>query len=155
MPQLNKGGKFVFGKSLIRQDGKIFLPPQAVEEYDICIEGKVYIFTGAKATGGFCITRKGLLGPSQLGNILGDNPFLETYALPEGKLIPYKGRRYGWLTATPGGEVQLTAPLLKALDLTIGMELLCIRSSNIAFTLGARGPLLERARNYSGSLPIY
>ena len=31
-------------------------------EYDICREGRIYIFTGAKATGGFCVTRRGLLG---------------------------------------------------------------------------------------------
>lgn len=51
MPQLNKGGKFVFGKSLVREDLSLCLPPQAVEEYDICSEGRVYLFTGAKATG--------------------------------------------------------------------------------------------------------
>ena len=69
MPQLNKGGKFVFGKSLVREDGSLCLPPQAVEEYDICCEGRVYLFTGAKATGGFCVTRKGLLLPSKLSHI--------------------------------------------------------------------------------------
>lgn len=42
MPQLNKGGKFVFGKSLVREDGGLRLPPQAVEEYDICSEVDVY-----------------------------------------------------------------------------------------------------------------
>lgn len=35
MPQMNKGGKFVFGKSLIRDGFLIQLPPQAIEEYDI------------------------------------------------------------------------------------------------------------------------
>ena len=36
-----------------------------------------------------------------------------------------------------------------------GMELLSIRSSNIAFTMGAKGPLLEKAENYAGESPIY
>ncbi len=48
MPQLNPGGKFVFGKSLVREDLKLQFPPQAVSEYDICSEEKIYLFTGAK-----------------------------------------------------------------------------------------------------------
>lgn len=72
MPQMNKGGKFIFGKSLIRTDGTLRIPPQAMEEYHIADEGKVYLFTGSKITGGFCVTRKGLLHPSKLGHILDD-----------------------------------------------------------------------------------
>ena len=97
MPQLNKGGKFVFGKSLVREDGSLCLPPQAVEEYDICSEGRVYVFTGAKATGGFCVTRKGLLLPSKLSHILTDLPGLMDYTLAEGELVRYKGGSYCWL----------------------------------------------------------
>ena len=44
MPQMNKGGKFIFGKSLIRTDGTLQIPPQAMEEYHIAEEGKVYLF---------------------------------------------------------------------------------------------------------------
>ena len=56
MPQMNKGGKFIFGKSLIREDGSIRFPAQAIDEYHITAEGKVYLFTGSKSTGGFCVT---------------------------------------------------------------------------------------------------
>ncbi len=41
------------------------------------------------------------------------------------------------------------------LNWEIGMELLSIRSSNIAFTMGAKGPLLEKAENYDGKITIY
>ena len=58
MPQMNKGGKFIFGKSLIRSDGVLQFPSQAIQEYNIATEGKVYLFTGSKSTGGFCVTRK-------------------------------------------------------------------------------------------------
>ena len=92
MPQMNKGGKFIFGKSLIRTDGTLRIPPQAMEEYHITDEGKVYLFTGSKITGA---------------------------------------------SASPG------------------MELLSIRSSDIAFTMGAKGPLLEKAENYDGENPLF
>ena len=91
MPQMNKGGKFIFGKSLIREDGTIQLPAQAIDEYAITADGKVYLFTGSKSTGGFCVTRKGLLAPSKLGHILTDTPQLQNYTTRQGEFISYKG----------------------------------------------------------------
>ena len=79
MPQMNKGGKFIFEKSVIHEDGTIQLPPQAIQEYDIASEGKVYLFTGSKSTRGFCVTRYGLLTPSKPGHILTDTPGLKEY----------------------------------------------------------------------------
>lgn len=73
MPQMNKDGKFIFGKSLIREDLTVILPPQALEEYNATLEGKLYLFTGSKVIGGFCVTRKGLLEQSKLGHFLTDN----------------------------------------------------------------------------------
>lgn len=66
MPQLNKGGKFVFGLSVIRPDLTIHIPPQALSEYDAVRDGKVIIFTGSKITGGFCVTTYSLLSNSKL-----------------------------------------------------------------------------------------
>jgi len=37
----------------------------------------------------------------------------------------------------------------------IKMELLSIRSSDIAFTMGAKGPLLEKAYNFHGEIERY
>ena len=59
MPQMNKGGKFIYGQSVIHTDGRLRFPPQAAEEYLIASEEKVYLFTGSKTTGGFCVTRRG------------------------------------------------------------------------------------------------
>ncbi|WP_232050922.1 hypothetical protein [Arabiibacter massiliensis] len=49
MPQISKGGKFVFGTSIVREDGTVRIPPQAADEYRIADEGKVYLFTGSKS----------------------------------------------------------------------------------------------------------
>ena len=56
MPQMNKGGKLIFGESVIRPDGRVQLPPQAVDEYRIASEGKAYLFTESKITGGCCLS---------------------------------------------------------------------------------------------------
>ena len=155
MPQLNKGGKFVFGKSIIHADGRMQIPAQAVEEYRITEEERVYLFTGSKGTGGFCMTRKGLLHPSKLGHILDDIPQLLNYTSKAGDFIKYKGRFYCWADISQTGQIILTKEIMDFLKIKPGMQLLSIRSSDIAFTLGAKGPLLERAENYDGEIPLF
>lgn len=155
MPQMNKGGKFIFGKSVIREDLTLRFPDQAVREYAIASEGSVYLFTGSRVTGGFCVTRRGLLEPSRLGHILADNPALRDCRTGAGEFVRYKGRAYCWCPVREDGVIPLTESMLSFLELRPGMELLSIRSSDIAFTMGARGPLLERAAAYRGEIPVY
>ena len=155
MPQMNKGGKFIFGKSRIRDDLTVQLPTQAVTEYNAAAEGKVYLFTGSKITGGFCVTRRGLLESSKLRHILTDNPTLQNYQTTEGEFIKYKGRSYCWVNISENGIIELNREMMNFLDLKSGMELLSIRSSDIAFTMGAKGPLLEKAKNYEGEINVY
>lgn len=51
--------------------------------------------------------------------------------------------------------IKLPHSTLSVLELQSGMELLSIRSSDIAFTMGAKGPLLEKAHNFQGSIKKY
>ena len=155
MPQLNKGGKFIFGFSVIQPDLSVKFPPQTLLEYDITKDGKVIIFTGSKVTGGFCTTNYSLLSNSKLGHILKDCTALGDCSLPEGEFIQYKGRSYAWLHIDDSGLVKLTQKIMDKLQLSSGTELLSIRSSDIAFTMGAKGPLLDRAYKYSGKVESY
>ncbi len=155
MPQLNKGGKFVFGLSVIHPDLTIYIPPQALLEYDAARDGKVIIFTGSKITGGFCVTTYSLLQGSKLKHILEDCPALRDCLLSEGEFMQYKGRKYAWLTIDKNGMITLPHSALAVLELQSGMELLSIRSSDIAFTMGAKGPLLQKAYNFQGSIEKY
>ena len=155
MPQMNKGGKFIFGKSVIQPDGAVQIPAQAIQEYQITTEGRVYLFTGSKVTGGVCVTRKGLVEPSKLGHILTENPDLLHYTAAPGVFLRYKGRSYCWTTITNDGKIALSKNMMDFLELAPGNALLSIRSSDIAFTMGVKGPLLEKAQNYEGEIPIF
>lgn len=155
MPQMNKGGKFIFGKSLIRKDGSVQLPKQAIEEYEIIRDKKVYLFTGSKSTGGFCVTRMGLLKPSKLSHILTDNPNLLNYTSKYGEFIKYKGRSYCWVDISETGQIILTQGMMDFLHIKPNMQLLSIRSSDIAFTMGAKGPLLEKSEGYKGVISLF
>lgn len=155
MPQMRKRGKFIFGKSLIRDGGIIQFPKQAIKEYDIASEGKIYLVTGSKKTGGFCVSRKGLLASSKLGHILNDNPQLRDYASKEGEFIKYKGRAYAWVSITADGKIYLSDEAMQYLQLKKDMKLLSIRSSDIAFTMGAYGPLLEESFKHDSEIKVY
>lgn len=44
---------------------------------------------------------------------------------------------------------------MKDLEIKVGDRLLSIRSSNIAFTMGARGSLIDKANSYKGKIEVY
>ena len=155
MPQMNKGGKFIFGQSLIKDHGILQFPKQAIEEYDIMADGKVYLFTGSKSTGGFCVTRKGLLELSKLGHILTETPELMEYTAEQGAFIKYKGRSYAWVNISDDGQIALTDEMMKFLKIEPGMKLLSIRSSDIAFTMGAYGRLVEESMRHEDEIPLF
>ena len=100
-------------------------------------------------------TRKELLLNSKIGNILKDNPHLCDYKIEEGECIKYKGRLYGWCNISKAGKLRLNQNMMKTLDIDIGDKLLSIRSSDIAFCMGQKGELIERAKNYQGEIVVY
>ena len=79
-------------------------------------------------------------------------PKLKEGRRSEGELIRDKGRRYGWFNIDKSGVIRMSQDALPELGLKSGMELLAIRSSDIAFTMGAKGPLLEKAYSFRGDI---
>ena len=101
------------------------------------------------------MTRRGLLLPSMLGHILTEMPELLHYEVPEATFVPYKGRSYGWTAISETGEITLAEEMLTFLHLRPEMRLLSIRSSDIVFTMGAKGPLLEKAAQFDVEIPLF
>ncbi|MFC2387551.1 hypothetical protein [Treponema socranskii] len=140
--------------SVIRENGKITFPTPAVEEYKLQKERYIYIVSGSKQTGGFCVMSEPLLSRSKLNHILKENPDLADRTLKEGELISYKGRKYGRLTLKDNG-VYLSPSLMQTLNIKVGDKLLAIRSSDIAFTVGAKGALIQKAHEYTGEIAVF
>ncbi|WP_232050923.1 hypothetical protein [Arabiibacter massiliensis] len=69
--------------------------------------------------------------------------------------MKYKGRSYYWTDMSEDGKITLTKDMLAFLGIVPGDVLLCIRSSDIAFTMGAKGPLVEKACAYQGDIPVF
>ena len=162
MPQLNKGGKYVFGLSAISNRREILFPAETLEQYPVQKEGRIIIFTGSKITGGFCVTSKQLLGQSKLksksclpSSGCSFNPALSQYTIDEGEFVRYKGRGYTWLHISQNGVVRLPENTMRYLNLSCGDILMSIKSSDIAFTMGARGPLMDKVHSYPGHIKEY
>ena len=75
--------------------------------------------------------------------------------IPAGTFVRYKGRSYCWTAVSETGQIRLTEEMLSFLRLKPGMRLLSIRSSDIAFTMGAKGVLLEKAKRFDGDIPLF
>ena len=51
--------------------------------------------------------------------------------------------------------VYLSNDLMKMLEIKVGDKLLAIRSSDIAFTMGFRGSLIDKANNFNGRIEVF
>ena len=95
-----------------------------------------------------------MLENSKLNHILKNFHQLKNFEITNGKPIKYKNKIYAWLNICDG-KVTLTDEILKAFELERKMKLLSIKSSDIAFTMGAKGILLKRANEYKGEIEVY
>jgi bifunctional DNA-binding transcriptional regulator/antitoxin component of YhaV-PrlF toxin-antitoxin module len=154
MPHITKGGKYIFGWTIIRDDGSIFLPEEATKEYRIAENERVIIISGSKATEGIVIAKIEKVNKSGIAHLLSENRKLANFKMPEGELARYKGRRYCWATNNPGGIISLPKKTMEELDIRPKDALLVIRGSNLGFVMGKKGPLIAKARNHP-EIPIF
>ena len=149
MPQLNKGGKYVFGWSIIGSNGQIVFPDKILEEYNLTLGENVILMSGSKRSGAFSLSSKKLLKNSSLSKILKETPQLANYTIDEGSSVKYKGRFYCWLKLHENKSIYLPQKTLDIYNIKEGDMLLSIRGSNIAFDFAIKGPLVERAKEHN------
>ncbi|MBN1538400.1 MAG: hypothetical protein JW908_16810 [Anaerolineales bacterium] len=148
MPQIAKGGKYIFGWSLVREDGRLKIPEEALEEYGFIPGENVILLSGSKTSGGFIVTTKAAIQRSKISNILLEIPTLAEYQISDTKVIKHKGRFYGWTILKPGGVLELPNTTLSIFGVKPGDHLLAIRGSNLGIGMGVRGPIIEAARQH-------
>ncbi len=149
MPQIAKGGKYVFAWSTIRDDGSIVLPAEAAAEYELADFEKVILISGSRSSGGMVVAKAERIAQSAMAAILSDNPLLESFQMREGELLPYKGRMYGWSTVHPGKILKLSSSTMAGLKINPQDRLLVIRGSYIGFVMALKGPIIAAARAHA------
>lgn len=148
MPQLVRGGKYVFGWSKVSGDGGILVPPEALEEYRLLGEHKVILLSGSGTSGGFSLTTLEALQASKLSTLVNALPDLANFRLPEGEILEHNRRFYCWVHLHRGFFV---VPLrtLERYGIKTGDYLLSVRGSGLAIGFLVRGPIFEEARRHS------
>jgi hypothetical protein len=87
MPQLVKGGKFVYGWSEVGNTGKIAIPNEALAEYNLVPPCNVILLFDSTRSGGFTLTATSLLKNSVISHLLAENSKLAGFQLPEGETV--------------------------------------------------------------------
>jgi hypothetical protein len=117
MPQLEKGGKWVFGWVVVRPGIKITIPPEAHREYGFQAGEEILFTRGSRRSGGFGI-----------GRATKFPALLRQRALAQGRM----GRK---------GQVALPSEV----NMQVSDRLLVVRGSGYALGFLAQGPIYEEA----------
>ena len=154
MPQLVKGGKYVFGWSQIGKDGRIKIPDEAFKEYELDRDDKVIIMSGSKTSGGFGLASKRLLENTQIGNSLNKYPNLIHFDIPEGEVIWIEKKLFCWVKMEKMGIVTFSKKLLQSFNLNYNQLLLVGRGSGLAVGFISKGLIYVEAKKHP-ELKIY
>jgi hypothetical protein len=122
MPQLVKGGKWVFGWAVVGSQGELTIPPQAWREYGFRTGDEAVFMPGSRRSGGFGLSTPRLVA-----------------AFPEP--LRAQERVLGRARFDEGGRV--TVP--PEVGVKPGDRLLTVRGSGRALGFVARGPIFEEA----------
>jgi hypothetical protein len=122
MPQLVKGGKWVFGWVIVGEEGTIAVPPEAWQEYGFAVGESVVFLPGSSRSGGFGLSCRRLLENSPLA-LDRDDRVLGRGQIDEPQRV----------TIPAGVGVQL------------GQRLLVVRGSGHALGFVQKGPIYETA----------
>ena len=117
MPQLVKGGKWIFGWVVVQPGIKIIIPPEAYREYGFQAGEEIVFTRGSRRSGGFGIGRADKLPP-----------LLKKRVLAQGRM-----GRHGRVVLPPEVGVQ------------VGDRLLAGRGSGYALGFVAQGPIYKEA----------
>jgi hypothetical protein len=139
VPQLERGGKYVFGWSVLHPDGSVRLPPEAVIEYRFPRQGSLVVMSGSKTSRGMRVGAAARLEGTVLDPVA---------AIPCGDGL---ARLKNSLVATAmihDGVMTVPTAALEAFGLAAGDRLLVIRGSSLAFVMAQTGPLVEIGRKH-------
>jgi hypothetical protein len=125
MPQLAKGGKWVFGWVVVRPDRSITIPPEAWEEYGFEVGEEVIFVRGSRTSGGFGLATPRLIAGTAIG-------------LDAGQRVLGSGH-----IETAG---RVTLP--EAIEIAPGERLLVGRGSGRALGFLQKGRIVEEAQNH-------
>jgi len=149
MPQLVKGGKYVFGWTRINKDFRIRIPDETYDEYNFTETDKLIILSGSKSSGGFSIITPNSIINSKLSKnitrLIGYKK--ETNSFTTNKLEIYKhGERIiSWTSIEDVKYFRLSIELIASLNINIEDKLLVGRGSGLGPAFILKGIIYKEA----------
>jgi hypothetical protein len=147
MPQLVKGGKYIFGWSKVRRDGRINIPPEAFHEYAFYDGENVIVIPGSLKSGGFGLAHIEEMAQSPIGSFLEKCPQLLRCELPEGETVGIGGRLYCWVKVHDK-SIRLPLGTLSKYGVSNDNLLLVGRGSSMALGFIAKGLIFEEGKKH-------
>ena len=147
MPQLVKGGKNAFAWSVVDEEGRIVIPPDAFTEYHFRNGEKAILMSGSKKSGGFGLTTTGLIKGSPISEFLRACPQLAEYTIPQGKAVKLKTKIYCWVLID-NKSIKVPLETLQRYGIKKGDYLLAVRGSGFALGFVVRGPIIKEAKKH-------
>lgn len=148
MPQLVKGGKYIFGWPKVGKEGKIRIPPEAYEEYNLKEDKCVILFSGSKTSGGFGLSSIRILKNSIMKEVLEKNTKLAQFKIPEGDVIKFKNKKYAWVQISEEGNIFIPEGTLEEFKIKYNDLLLSGRGSHLAIGFISKGPIYNEAKKH-------
>jgi hypothetical protein len=143
MPRLVKGGKYIYGLSLIGPEGSIAIPPEAMREYGFSSGDNIILMSGSHSSGGFAITRQDIIEKSELAGVISSVADVFNHTIAECEVVEHKGRSFCWTTISDGNNITLSPDALLKYGVNAGDILAVGRGSRLAIAFIARGPIME------------
>jgi bifunctional DNA-binding transcriptional regulator/antitoxin component of YhaV-PrlF toxin-antitoxin module len=148
MPQLVKGGKFIYGLSKVSPGGSIAIPPQAMQEYGFRRGDDVIIMSGSRTSGGFGLTRRDIIEKSSLAHIIDTLPHLFDNSVAEFEIVTDKVRSYCRTKIQNDGLIVVPPNVLTRYGINTGDLLAAGRGSRLSIAFIARGSIMEECLKY-------
>lgn len=147
MPQLIKGGKYVYGWTRVGYNGRITIAPEALEDYNLHNSDKLILLPGSKASGGFGLCPWKSLRGSKMEILAEVRPELWEDRAHEGEIIKFRSKPYCWIRLN-NGSFMLRLETLNEYGIQVLDKLLIIQGSGLALGFALRGPIVEEARKH-------
>ena len=146
MPQLVKGGKYVFGWVIIQNNRSINIPNEAYSEYGFMPNENGILMKGSKRSGGFAISSERLLKNTAIGNILFNNSKSIFGNKNSSDIIKIKERIF-WRVKI-NTIIFLSDQIMQFFRLNHGDKLLAVRGSGLALGFITNGPIYIEAEKH-------
>jgi len=156
MPQLVKGGKYVFGWTVLNNDLSIRIPDEAFDEYKFIETDKLIIISGSISSGGFSIITPDSIINSKLSNniisLIGYKKEINSFTADRLEIVKYGKRLISWTSLDKKNYFELSNELINLLNIKIGCRLLVGRGSGLGPAFIAKGTIYNEALKHKDIL---